>query len=115
MNNIFVGNLSPDATEQDIRARFESHGVVERFRMMTDRQTGQPRGFAFVEMTDDAAAERAIVALNGTELKGRAVNVNPARPQLYRNSGKEGFRAKKDATVVVPAEMQEGETQQGQS
>jgi RNA recognition motif-containing protein len=82
---------------------------------MTDRETGQPRGFAFVEMADDAAAEMAIAALNGTELKGRAVHVNPARPQLYRNSGKEGSRAKKDATVVVPAEMQVGEMRQGQS
>ena len=96
MNNIFVGNLSPDATEQDIRAGFERHGTVERFRIMTDRETGQPRGFAFVEMTDDAAAEKAIAALNGTELNGRAINVNAARPQLYRHSGNGGSRSKKD-------------------
>ena len=54
MNNIFVGNLGLDATEQDIRCVFEKYGTVERFRIMTDRQTGQPRGFAFVEMADDA-------------------------------------------------------------
>jgi RNA recognition motif-containing protein len=92
MNNIFVGNLSPEATEQDIRCIFEKHGTVERFRMMTDRQTGQPRGFAFVEMADDADAEKAIIALNGTELNGRAIHVNAARPQLYRNSGGGGSR-----------------------
>jgi len=92
MNNIFVGNLSPDATELDIRSIFEKHGTVERFRIMTDRETGQPRGFAFIEMTNDAAAETAIAALNGVELNGRAIHVNAARPQLYRN----GSSANKD-------------------
>lgn len=87
MNNIFVGNLSPEATEQDIRGIFEKHGTVERFRIMKDRLTGQPRGFAFLEMAEDADAEKAIVALNGTELNGRVIHVNAARPQLYRNSG----------------------------
>ena len=94
MNNIFVGNLSPDATEQDIRSIFEKHGTVERFRIMTDRETGQPRGFAFVEMADDTTAVQAIAALNGTELNGRPINVNAARPQLYRNSAKGGSRSK---------------------
>jgi RNA recognition motif-containing protein len=96
MNNIFVGNLGPDATEQDIRSIFEKHGTVERFRMMTDRETGQPRGFAFVEMGQDGDAEKAIAALNGAELNGRAIHVNAARPQLYRNSGNGGLRSKKD-------------------
>ena len=64
MNNIFVGNLSPDATEQDIRSMFDKHGTVERFRIMTDRETGQPRGFAFVEMTEDTAAETAIAVMH---------------------------------------------------
>jgi len=86
MNNIFVGNLSSDATEQDIRTIFEKHGTVDRLRMMTDRETGQPRGFAFVEMTDDAVAEQATKALDGTELNGRVIHVNPARPQLHRHS-----------------------------
>lgn len=95
MNNIFVGNLSPDATEHDIRSLFDKHGTVDRFRIMTDRETGQPRGFAFVEMTDDAAAEKAIAALNGTELNGRAIHVNAARPQLYRHAGNCGSRSKK--------------------
>lgn len=104
-----MGNLSPDATEQDIRAKFEKHGTVERFRIMTDRETGQPRGFAFVEMADDAAAEKAIAALNGTELNGRAINVNAARPQLYRHSGIGGSRSKKDFTAVTASETLEGE------
>ena len=95
MNNIFVGNLGPDATERDIRSLFEKHGTVDRFRIMTDRETGQPRGFAFVEMTDDADAEKAIAALNGTELSGRAIHVNAARPQLYRHSVSGGARSKK--------------------
>lgn len=90
MNNIFVGNLSPDATEENIRAVFEKYGTIERFRMMTDHETGQPRGFAFVEMTDDATAEKAIKALNGTELNGRVINVNLARPQLHRHPAKQG-------------------------
>jgi cold-inducible RNA-binding protein len=103
MNNIFVGNLGHDATEQDIRAIFAKHGIVERFRLMTDRETGQPRGFAFVEMTDDADAEKAIAALNGAELNGRPINVNAARPQLYRNSSNVSVRAKKDV-AAAPAE-----------
>ena len=86
MNNIFVGNLSPDATERDIRSIFEKLGTVERFRIMKDRQTGQPRGFAFVEMADDAVAAQAIAALNGAELNGRPIHVNAARPQLFRKS-----------------------------
>jgi RNA recognition motif-containing protein len=96
MNNIFVGNLSPDATERDIRSIFEKHGTVERFRIMTDRETGQPRGFAFVEMADDAVAEQAIAALDGTQLNGRAIHVNRARPQLYRNAGKGAARSRDD-------------------
>jgi RNA recognition motif-containing protein len=96
MNNIFIGNLGLDATEQDIRCVFEKYGTVERFRIMTDRQTGQPRGFAFVEMADDADAEKAIVALNGIELNGRAINVSAARPQLYRNPGSGPSRVRAD-------------------
>ena len=68
MNNIFIGNLGLDATEQDIRCVFEKYGTVQRFRIMTDRLTGQPRGFAFVEMADDADAAKAILAVNGIAL-----------------------------------------------
>jgi cold-inducible RNA-binding protein len=96
MNNIFVGNLGLDATEQDIRCFFEKYGTVERFRIMTDRQTGEPRGFAFVEMAVDADAEKAIAALNGIELNGRAMNVSAARPQLYRSAGSGSSRLRAD-------------------
>jgi len=80
MKNIFVGNLDFAATENSIRALFEPHGTVERVSLVTDRDTGRSRGFAFVEMTDASQADRAIAALNGRELDGRALNVNEARP-----------------------------------
>ncbi|PYT30218.1 MAG: RNA-binding protein [Acidobacteria bacterium] len=88
MKNIFVGNLSFGATEQDLRSLFEAYGAVERVNLVTDRDSGQPRGFAFVEMTNDAEAEKAIAGLNGTDLGGRAINVNEARPKPERG----GFR-----------------------
>ena len=91
MNNIRVGNLGPGVTEDEIRSIFLSHGTVERFKMMTDRWTGLIRGFAFVEMADDAEAEKAIVALDGSEFKGKLLKVSPARPQVHR-----GARPKRD-------------------
>jgi cold-inducible RNA-binding protein len=112
MNNIFVGNLSLDATEQDIRSIFEKIGSVDRVRMMTDRETGQPRGFAFVEMTDDSAAEKAIAALNGAALKGRGINVNAAHPQLYRHSGNGGSRSKQKVMAVTAVEINEAKQAQ---
>lgn len=84
MKNIFVGNLSYGATEEDVRALFEAHGTVDRVSIVTDRETGQPRGFGFVEMNNDDEAERAIAALNGRDLNGRALNVNEARPKADR-------------------------------
>jgi cold-inducible RNA-binding protein len=81
MTNIFVGNLSYDATQADLQAAFEAYGPVERVNLITDRDTGQPRGFAFVEMSDPQAAQTAISHLNGAELHGRAMNVNEARPK----------------------------------
>ncbi len=92
MKNIFVGNLSFGATEDGVRSLFESHGKVERVSLVTDRDTGQPRGFGFVEMTDDSEAERAIAALNGADLDGRALNINEARPKTDRGAGGGGFR-----------------------
>jgi RNA recognition motif-containing protein len=80
MTNIFVGNLSYGAAESDIRSLFEQYGTVERASLVTDRETGQARGFGFVEMPNDDEAERAIAALNGRELNGRALTVNIARP-----------------------------------
>jgi RNA recognition motif-containing protein len=81
LKNIFVGNLDFGATEESIRALFEPYGAVERVSLVTDRDTGRSRGFAFVEMTDAAEADRAINALNGTNLGGRALNINEARPK----------------------------------
>jgi RNA recognition motif-containing protein len=92
MKNIFVGNLSFSATEESIRSLFEAYGAVERVSVVTDRDTGQPRGFGFVEMTNDAEAEKAIAALNGRELGGRDLNVNEARPKTERSGGGGGFR-----------------------
>jgi RNA recognition motif-containing protein len=92
MKNIFVGNLSFTATEESVRSLFETHGAVERVSIVTDRDTGQPRGFGFVEMTNDGEAEKAIAALNGRELGGRDLNVNEARPKTERSGGG-GYRS----------------------
>ncbi|MGD0015638.1 MAG: RNA-binding protein [Bryobacteraceae bacterium] len=87
VKNIFVGNLDFGATAESIRAMFEPYGAVERVNLMTDRDTGRSRGFAFVEMTDTEEADRAIAALNGTNLGGRTLNVNEARPKVDRGGG----------------------------
>jgi cold-inducible RNA-binding protein len=97
MKKIFVGNLDFGATEDSIRALFEAHGAVESVKLMTDRDTGRSRGFAFVEMAD-ADADAAMKALNGTNLGGRALNVNEARPKVERGGGGgsgEGHRARR--------------------
>lgn len=86
MTNIFVGNLSYGATEDVLRSLFAEYGAVERVSVVTDRDTGQPRGFAFVEMTSSDEAARAIESLNGREVDGRALNVNEARPKTERRS-----------------------------
>jgi len=92
MKNIFVGNLSYGATEDSVKSLFEVHGAVDRVSIVTDRDSGQPRGFGFVEMPNDAEAERAIAALTGTDLGGRTLNVNEARPKAERSSGGGNFR-----------------------
>ncbi len=92
MKNIFVGNLSFGATEDSLRALFEAYGTVQRVSIVTDRDTGQPRGFGFVEMADDAEGDKAIAALNGREHGGRDLNVNEARPKTERSGGG-GFRS----------------------
>ena len=84
MKNIYVGNLTFDATEDQVRSLFEAYGPVEKVSIITDRDTGQPRGFAFVEMVDDEAAGKAMEALNGTNLGGRNLTVNEARPKMDR-------------------------------
>ena len=87
MKNIFVGNLSFGVTEDAIRTAFEAYGTVDRVSVVKDRDTGQARGFGFVEMSNDAEGNRAISALNGRELDGRALNVNEARPKTDRPGG----------------------------
>jgi RNA recognition motif-containing protein len=92
LKNIFVGNLDFGATEESIRSLFEPYGAIERVSLVRDRDTGRSRGFAFVEMTEPAEADRAIAALNGTDSGGRALNVNEARPKT--NGG--GPRARRE-------------------
>jgi RNA recognition motif-containing protein len=79
--NIYVGNLSPDLTEEDLQQAFKAFGQVTSVKIITDKFTAQSRGFAFVEMPGKAEAQSAITGLNGKELKGRALTVNEARPR----------------------------------
>ncbi len=87
MTNIFVGNLSYQTTQDELEAAFAAFGTVDSVRLVRDRDTGQSRGFAFVEMANNAEATEAINSLNGRELNGRALNVNEARPREERSGG----------------------------
>jgi cold-inducible RNA-binding protein len=87
MKKIFVGNLPFDASEDALRDLFSAFGEVQQVRIMTDRDTGKSRGFAFVEMAQDEDAVKAIGALNGKEFGGRALNINEARPRPERSGG----------------------------
>ena len=87
MKNIYVGNLSFGTTEQTVRSLFEAHGTVDRVTLVTDRDTGQPKGFGFVEMPNDAEAAQAIAAVNGRDVGGRTLAVNEARPKTDRPAG----------------------------
>jgi len=87
MTNIFVGNLSYNTSESALEQAFSAYGAVERVSIVRDRDTGQPRGFAFVEMTNANEAANAISALNGRDMDGRALNVNEARPREDRDGG----------------------------
>ncbi|MDD3643674.1 MAG: RNA-binding protein [Candidatus Krumholzibacteria bacterium] len=78
---IYVGNMSFNTNEDDLRKAFEAHGTVDSVNIVTDRDTGRPRGFGFVEMSNDTEAKAAIEGLNGKELDGRTLNVNEARPR----------------------------------
>ena len=89
--NIYVGNLSFDETEGSLEAAFAAHGEVTSARIITDRETGRSRGFGFVEMSDQAQAQAAIAALNGTNLNGRDLTVNEARPREDRGGSRGGF------------------------
>lgn len=87
MTNIFVGNLSFRTTQDELYSVFAQYGNVERVNIVTDRDSGQSRGFAFVEMTERNEADNAINSLNGYELNGRALNVNEARPKPQGGNG----------------------------
>jgi RNA recognition motif-containing protein len=87
MKNIFVGNLSFGATEDSVRTLFAAYGSVDRVSIVTDRDTGQPKGFGFVEMSNDAEGDRAINALSGHELDGRNLTINEARAKTAGGGG----------------------------
>ena len=79
MKNLYVGNLPHSTTEPQLRTLFEAHGTVERINIVVDKESGRSKGFAFVEMTEAAEADKACLALSGTELGGRALRVNEAK------------------------------------
>ncbi len=83
--NIYVGNLSYDATDNDLQTAFSAYGSVRTAQVVKDRETGRSRGFGFVEMDNQAEAESAIRGLNGTDLRGRSLTVNQAKPQAERS------------------------------
>jgi len=87
LKNIFVGNLDFNTSEDELRQLFEVHGQVDRVAIMTDRDTGRSRGFGFVEMASAEDGEKAIAALNGSQVGGRTLNVNEARPKPERTGG----------------------------
>jgi RNA recognition motif-containing protein len=94
MTNIYVGNCPFDVTEEQLRELFTAYGEVDSVNIITDRDTGRPRGFAFVEMSDSSAADAAIKGVNGTELGGRDLKVNEARPKRDRGGGGGGGRGR---------------------
>jgi RNA recognition motif-containing protein len=94
--NIYVGNMSFDVTEDSLKQAFGKYGEVTSARVISDRDTGQPRGFGFVEMADDDEARKAIEGLNGTDLAGRTLTVNEARPKRYGGGGGGGGRGRRN-------------------
>lgn len=90
--NLYVGNLVWDCTADDLLALFQEHGQVARTQVITDHDTGRSRGFGFVEMTDDAEAQRVIATLNGADLKGRPLTVHEAKPRAGRSGASRGKR-----------------------
>ena len=92
MKNLYVCNLPHSTTESELRSAFEAHGAVDKVSIVTDRETGRARGFAFVEMTNASEADKAIAALNGTDLGGRTLTINEAKPKSDRpKSGGQRF------------------------
>jgi RNA recognition motif-containing protein len=95
MKKIYVGNLPFSATEDELRDLFSQHGSVESVSLINDRETGRPRGFGFVEMPDEAA-QAAIRALDGTDMGGRTLRINEARPRTEGGGGGGGGYQKRD-------------------
>ena len=92
MKNLYVGNLPHSTTEAELRTLFEPHGAVEKITLVTDRDTGRSRGFGFVEMTNASEADKAMAALNGSDLGGRTLTINEAKPKTERpRSGGQRF------------------------
>jgi RNA recognition motif-containing protein len=91
-NKLYVGNLSFQSTEDDVRNAFSAHGTVQTVNLIMDRETGRPRGFAFVEMSSDAEAQAAVKALDGRDLGGRSLKVNIAKPRESNGGGGGGAR-----------------------
>ncbi len=96
MKNIFVGNLDFSASDSSVRALFEPYGAVDRVNVVTDRDTGRSRGFAFVEMANATEADAAIAALNGANVGGRSLNVNEARPKPQGGGGFGGAQRRRE-------------------
>ena len=92
MKNLYVGNLPHSTTDAELRTVFEAHGTVEKITLVTDRDTGRSRGFAFVEMTNAEEADKAMAALNGTDLGGRTLTINEAKPKTDRPKSGGGQR-----------------------
>jgi len=90
MKNLYVGNLPHSTTESELRNLFEAHGAVEKITLVTDRDTGRSRGFGFVEMANASEADKAIATLNGTDLGGRTLTINEAKPKAERPRGGSG-------------------------
>ncbi len=88
--NIYVGNLSRDTSEEQLRGAFQEFGDVDKINIITDRYTGESRGFGFVEMPSKEQGQAAIAGLNGTELNGRMLKVNEAQPRAQRGGGRSG-------------------------
>jgi cold-inducible RNA-binding protein len=91
-SKLFVGNLSFDTTENDLNDAFAAHGTVMETNLLMDRETGRPRGFGFITMSSPEEAQKAIAALNGSQLDGRALTVNVAKPREERTGGGGGRR-----------------------
>ena len=84
---IYIGNMPYETTEEQVRQAFESYGEVTSVNLIMDRETGRPKGFGFVEMASDEAGQAAIDGLNSSEMNGRSINVNVARPRVERGGG----------------------------